>query len=490
MKYHLVTLGCQMNKSDSERVRTVIEQMGYAWTDREDQADMLGILSCSVRQKAIDKVYSRIHKWNHWKKNKNLISFVTGCVLPSDKEKFLTLFDLVFTMDDLPELESIIRQYGIVTPLGIKAKQEKWELNIPEEKPDTKPESESLELIALAKHQGKIKANDPGQLKPVKHIELGSFWKVNPTYTSGFEAFVPIQNGCDKFCTFCAVPYTRGREVSRSSHEIIEEIKNLIDQDYKSITLLGQNVNSYGLEKKGDEISFHELLDNIGTIGDTSGKKVWIYFTSPHPKDMTEEVIKVIGKYNCLAKQIHLPIQSGDEKVLIKMNRNHTVARYREIIHAIHKHIPRSTIFTDIIVGFTGETEKQFENTRKAMEEFKYNMAYIAMYSPRPGAVSSRWIDDIPVEVKKERLHILSEELKKHSRIHNENLTGKMLTVLVAGFDRKPGFLSGYTEGRIIVRFRSDQKELIGKFVEVEISSAADFSVEGKLADKKVTEKI
>ncbi len=490
MKYHLVTLGCQMNKSDSERVRTVIEQMGYAWTDQEDQADMLGILSCSVRQKAIDKVYSRIHKWNHWKKNKNLISFVTGCVLPSDKEKFLKLFDLVFTMDDLPELESIIRQYGIVTPLGIAAKQEKPELNLPDNKLALEPGAETLELTSLAEHQEKLQAYEPGQLKPVKYIELGSFWKVNPTYTSGFEAFVPIQNGCDKFCTFCAVPYTRGREVSRPSGEILEEIKNLIDQEYRSITLLGQNVNSYGLEKKGDEISFSDLLDKIGMVGDASGKKVWIYFTSPHPKDMTEEVIRVIGKYKCLAKQIHLPIQSGDEKVLIKMNRNHSVAKYRDIIHAIQKHIPQSTIFTDIIVGFTGETEKQFENTRKVMEEFKYNMAYIAMYSPRPGAVSSRWVDDIPVEMKKERLHILSEELKKHSRVHNEQLTGKMITVLVTGFDRKPGFLSGYTEGRIIVRFKSGQEELIGKFVVVEIDSAADFSVEGKLADVKEPEKI
>jgi len=490
MNYHLVTLGCQMNKSDSERVRTVIEQLGYVWTDQEDQADMLGVLSCSVRQKAIDKVYSRIHKWNHWKKKRNLISFVTGCVLPSDKEKFLKLFDLVFTMDDLPELESIIRQYGIVTPLGIATKQYKTELNIPDDEPDSQPDSEQLELVPLAKHKEKIKGNDPGLLKPVKHIELGSFWKVDPTYTSGFEAFVPIQNGCDKFCTFCAVPYTRGREVSRPSGEILEEITSLIDQDYKSITLLGQNVNSYGLDKKGNELSFPELLDKIGIVGDASEKNAWIYFTSPHPKDMTEEVIRVIGKYKCLAKQIHLPIQSGDEKVLIKMNRNHTVSRYREIIQAIKKHIPQATIFTDIIVGFTGETEQQFENTRKAMEEFKYNMAYIAMYSSRPGAVSSRWVDDIPIDVKKERLHILSEELKKHTRIYNEHLKGKIITVLVTGADRKPGFLSGYTEGRIIVRFSSDNTDLVGKFTDVEISSAADFSVEGRLVDVKEPESI
>ena len=490
MKYHLVTLGCQMNKSDSERVRTVIEQMGYAWTDKEEQADMLGILSCSVRQKAIDKVYSRIHKWNHWKKNKNLISFVTGCVLPSDKEKFLKLFDLVFTMDELPDLESIIRQYGIVTPLGIASKQPGAEPDRPIARVVGQDKDEAPDLAPLAKFHKKIPGKNLSPVKPVKHIELGSFWKVNPTYTSGFEAFIPIQNGCDKFCTFCAVPYTRGREVSRPSGDILEELKKLIEKGYKSITLLGQNVNSYGLDRKGNEISFPELLEKIGEIGDASGKKVWIYFTSPHPKDMTEEVIRVISRYDCLAKQIHLPIQSGDEKVLIKMNRNHTVARYREIIYAIRKYIPQATIFTDIIVGFTGETDEQFENTRRVMGEFKYNMAYIAMYSPRPGAVSARWEDNIPVEVKKERLHILSEELKKHTRTYNEQLTGKIVTVLVAGTDRKPGYLSGYTEGRIIVRFESNNMDLIGNFTSVEISSAADFSVEGTLLRVKEPEHI
>jgi tRNA-2-methylthio-N6-dimethylallyladenosine synthase len=490
MKYHLVTLGCQMNKSDSERVRTVLEQMGYVWTDTEDKAGMLGVLACSVRQKAIDKVYSRIHKWNHWKKSRNLITFVTGCVLPADKEKFLKMFDLVFTMDDLPELESIIRQYGIVTPLGIASKQERARPPHPEIMEMADHGTNTLQLTSLAKHQVKISGKERDAVRPVKHIELGGFWHVTPTYTSDFEAFVPIQNGCDKFCTFCAVPYTRGREVSRPSEDILEEIRGLIDRDYKSITLLGQNVNSYGLDKKGAELTFAQLLEKIGELGDTSGKDVWIYFTSPHPRDMTEEVIQVISRYKSLAKQVHLPIQSGDEKVLIKMNRNHSVDRYRKIIHAIHEYIPQATIFTDIIVGFTGETDEQFENTRRIMEEFKYNMAYIAMYSPRPGAVSSRWADDIPVDVKKKRLHLLSEELKKHTRQYNEQLKGKVVTVLVTGTDRKPGFLSGYTEGRIIVRFESENTDLVGKFTEVEISSAADFSVEGRLVKVKESESI
>jgi len=314
-----------------------------------------------------------------------------------------------------------------------------------------------------------------------KNESINTFWKVTPHYSPGFEAFVPIQNGCDKFCTFCAVPYTRGREVSRPSGEILDEIVSLVGQGYKSITLLGQNVNSYGLDKKGEEITFPELLEKIGEAGDKSGKEFWVYFTSPHPRDMTDEVIEVISQYKCLGKQIHLPIQSGDEKVLIKMNRKHTLEKYREIIHTIRRLIPEATIFTDIIVGFTGETDEQFENTRKIMDEFQYNMAYIAQYSQRPGAVSSRWIDDVPAEVKKIRYHQLSNDLRRNSAANNRQMVGNTFRVLVTGHDRKQGYLSALTEGKIVTRFASGNHDLIGTFVNLEITSSTDFSVEGKI---------
>ncbi|MBE0639226.1 MAG: MiaB/RimO family radical SAM methylthiotransferase, partial [Bacteroidales bacterium] len=356
MKYHLITLGCQMNMSDSERVRSVIEtQTGYQWTDNEEEANLLGILACSVRQKAIDKVYSRIQNWNKWKNRKSLVTFISGCILPDDMDKFLKLFDIIFRMSELEILPEIIRQYGVVTPASL--------------------------------------VNNLDRMPKNEHIE--DFWKVKPYYSSDFEAFIPIQNGCDKFCTFCAVPYTRGREVSRPSGEIISEVERLVNEGFKSITLLGQNVNSYGLDKKGEEITFPDLLRKIGELGNASEKDFWVYFTSPHPRDMTDEVIEVISQYNCLAKQIHLPIQSGDDKVLISMNRKHSVEKYREIVATIRRLIPQATLFTDIIVGFTGETDEQFENTRKIMDEFSYNMAYIAQYSQRPGAASSRWIDDV-----------------------------------------------------------------------------------------------
>ena len=437
MKYFLLPLGCQMNRSDTERVRTVLHGMGFTETDKEEEAKILGVIACSVRQKGIDKVYSRILKWNEMKQTHNCITFVSGCILPADRERFVKLFDLVFTMNELPDLPDMIQQYGAFhTPIN-------------------------------------------RNVNPSANMDR--FWVIDPDHLSDFEAFIPIQNGCNKFCTYCAVPYTRGREVSRKSEDIINELKELVDKGYKSITLLGQNVNSYGLDKKGEEINFAELLRRIGAYGDASGKEFWVYFTSPHPRDMSDEVIEVISQYKCLGKQIHLPIQSGDDNMLQRMNRKHTLDDYRHIIQTIRRLLPEATIFTDIIVGFTGETEEEFENSRKAMEEFKYNMAYIAQYSVRPGAVASSWADDVPKAKKRERYHILTDELMKHSLVYNQGLIGKTQKVLVTGYDRKNGFLTGHTEGKIVIRFQSRDKSLIGQIVTVKVTSATALSIEGEL---------
>ena len=459
MKYFLLPLGCQMNQSDTERVKTILQGMGFMPTDNEDEATLLGIIACSVRQKGIDKVYSRIIKWNEMKDRKNCITFVSGCILPADRERFLKLFDLVFTMNDLPDLPDMIRQYGIVVPTN---PQPNFEIEYQEIK---RP------LAPLFHKNDKINPS----------ANMDRFWVIEPDHISEFEAFIPIQNGCNKFCTYCAVPYTRGREVSRKSEDILTELKELVQKDYKLITLLGQNVNSYGLDKKGEEINFAELLRRIGEYGNSVDKEFWVYFTSPHPRDMSDEVIEVISQYKCLAKQIHLPIQSGDNAMLDRMNRKHTIDDYRHIIHTIRRLIPEATIFTDIIVGFTGETEEEFENSRKAMEEFKYNMAYIAQYSVRPGAVASTWADDVPKATKKKRYHILTDELMKHSLVYNQGLVGKTLKVIVNGFDRNKSYLTGYTEGKIVIRFKSNDKNLIGKIVKVEVTSATPLSIEGNL---------
>ena len=424
-----------MNLSDTERVRTVLQQMGYTPTDNEEEANLLGIVACSVRQKGIDKVYGRIEKWNAMKNRKSVLTFVSGCILPADRVRFLKLFDLVFTMNELPKLPEMIRQYGVVTPMK--------------------------------------EVNPSANMEP--------FWEINPMRASSFEAYIPIQNGCNNFCTYCAVPYTRGREVSRPSEEILNEVKELVEKDYKSITLLGQNVNSYGLDKKGEEINFAELLRRIGEYGKASGKEFWVYYTAPHPRDMEDEIIEVMAQYDCLAKQIHIPIQSGDDIMLQRMNRHHNMERYRHIIQTIRRVLPNATIFTDIIVGFTHESEEEFENTRKAMEEFKYNMAYIAQYSVREGAVASRWDDDVPKEVKRQRYHRLTEELMKHSLIYNHALVGTTVKMLVEDFDRKNGYLTGHTEGKIVIRFASKDTSLIGQIVTVKVISASPLSIEGEL---------
>jgi tRNA-2-methylthio-N6-dimethylallyladenosine synthase len=442
MKCCIVTLGCQMNQSDSERIRSVIEGMGFEMTEVEEEAALIGVVACSVRQKAIDKVYSKIQKWNQWKNSRPLVTFVSGCILPADEVKFLKRFDLVFRMNELPDLPAMLQQCGVATEYS-------------------------------ARH-------------PLQEIERQDdrtdFWQVDPAYSSSFEAFVPIQNGCDKFCSFCAVPYTRGREVSRASADILAEIRRLVDQDVKSITLLGQNVNSYGLDKPDEEISFAELLRQVGEIGNASGKEFWVYFTSPHPRDMTRDVIEAIAGYDCLAKQIHLPVQSGDEKLLRRMNRNHNVEDYLKIVDDIRELLPTATLFTDIIVGFSGETDEQLENTARLMEQVRFNMAYIAKYSPRVGARSARWDDDITAQQKSERLARLADILKTTSLAHNQSMIGKTFRVLIDGSDRRmEGALTGRTEGKLPIRILDASEELIGTFQDVEVTSAAELSLTGKL---------
>ena len=460
-----------MNKSDSERIAAVVEGLGYVATDVEDEADLIGIVACSVRQAAIDRVYSKIHKWNQRKKDKNLLTFVTGCILPADREKFLKLFDLCFQISELPELPAMIRQYGVPTPLSSSGV-------IDPAADAARLAAEGFESVEVAGH--KVIAGRPVMMKQPE-TRIAGFWDITPHYQSRSEAYIPIQNGCDKFCTFCAVPYTRGREISRPSADILAEVRKLVEQGYRSITLLGQNVNSYGRDKPGKEMRFAELLEEIGKFGASCGERFWLYFTSPHPRDMQDDVLEVIAKYDCLAKQIHLPVQSGDNKLLIRMNRNHSVQDYRRIVDSIRRLLPTATLFTDIIVGFSGETDAQFENTVKLMEEVAFDMAFIARYSPRPGAASSRWDDDVSPDVKKARMHRLSEILRQHSEAHNARMMGGVYPVLVTGKDRKDGFLSGLTEGKINIRFPSQDDALVGQIVDIEITRTAPFAVEGRL---------
>lgn len=438
MKYHIVVLGCQMNISDSQRVKTVLDGLGYNHCDNEDEADILGVIACSVRQKAIDKVYSRIHKWNKMKSksNRNVLTFLSGCVLEDDEKKFLKTFDFVFKMGDLEKLPEMINTYGIATGSSLN-----------------------------------------------NYNNLTDFWQIDPTYSSEYEAYVPIQNGCNNFCSYCAVPYTRGRELSRPSKDIINEVKSLVNKGYKQITLLGQNVNSYGSDKKGEEITFPELLETIGQYGDNQDYEFLLYFTAPHPKDFTEELLHIINRYKCLANWIHFPIQSGDNNVLERMNRNYTIEKYGESVKKIKDILPAATLFTDIIVGFSEETEEEFLNTKKAMEEYEYNMAYIACYSPRPGAQSHKWEDSVSQDEKKRRLHILSEVMLETSYKYNKELIGTTQRIFINGIDRKEEYYQGITEGRVVTRVKKEDKNILGKYVNLRITEVTPMSIEGELVE-------
>ena len=419
-----------MNLSDGERLKSVLENIGMTETDREEDADLLGMVACSVRQKAIDKVHTRIHLWKQWKREKQILTFLTGCILPKDRKRFVKDFDLVFDIKDAATLPELIGGHGEVTPATVNTRE---------------------------------------------------LWHVDPAYASRFEAFIPIQNGCNNFCTYCAVPYTRGREESRPSRDIEEEFASLVERGYKSITLLGQNVNSYGSERRSEERTFPELLDRLAARAEEREESPWIYYTAPHPKDMSDELIEVMARHRAAAKQVHLPIQSGDDDVLKAMNRRYTVDHYRRIVEKIRTAMPEATLFTDIIVGFPGETDEQFENTARMMEEFRFNMAFIALYSPRPGARSTEWEDNVSQDVKKDRFRRLSEIMQKSAVAFNERMVGREAAVLVNGRSRKGDKYSGRTEGMISIQFRSEREDLIGQFVKVKVTGLHGISLAGEL---------
>lgn len=446
--YYIHAAGCQMNLSDTERIASIFEKAGYTKAP-EEQAQIMGIVACSVRQKSIDKVRSLILKWNKRKEREPIITFLTGCVLPADKKGFLKLFDLLLKTEEATSLPEMISQYGVVTG-GF---QQVTSDNVP-------------------------------------HNLQDNFWHVDPIHASQYEAFIPIQNGCNNFCTYCAVPYTRGREISRPSADILKEFKSLLKAGFKSITLLGQNVNSYGNDKPDDEISFPRLMALLGEAADnyTEGRKdpVWIYYTAPHPKDMNNELIEVMGQYRSIANQIHLPLQSGDSGVLKRMNRKYTVKDFAEHIEKIKSTLPGVSLFTDIIVGFPGESEIEFSHTKEAIERFGFNMGFIANYSPRPGAKSAEVEDDIPMNVKKRRFADLSEIIKKNANIFNAGFVGKKILILVTGKSRKGDYNIGLTEGKVNIRFKSTEQEgaketLPGSFVNIKVTGFNGLSLEGDL---------
>lgn len=401
-----------MNKSDSERIATVLKKTRYQPTSKIDEADLIVVNMCSVRQSAVDRVYGVLPKI---KKAKSLL---TGCILKKDRRKLAEKFDLVLNIKDLSKLPEIL-------------------------------------------HSG----------SPLK---IDNYLKIQPK--SYISELIPIMTGCNNFCSYCVVPYVRGKEISRSAKEIICEIKKLVERGCKEIWLLGQNVNSYSA------IPFPQLLRKINEIpGD-----FWIRFTSSHPKDFSDELIEAMAECEKATEYLNLPVQAGNNKILKQMNRLYTIEQYKKLVGKIRKKIPDITLSTDVIVGFPGETKKQFESTVKLFKDVEFDMAYISKYSPRIGTAADKLKDNVSHKEKNRREKTLTEILKKTALKHNKKYIGKEVEVLVdnhKSHKSHESFWFGKTRTYKTVKIES-KKKLLGQFVKVKIINALPWGLRGKICQE------
>jgi len=414
MRYFISTFGCQMNKSDSERIARVLQNLGGKDVSSIKQADLIVINMCSVRQSAVDRAYGLIRQLTNNLKNKNRKIILTGCILQKDKEKLKGKVDLIFNIEDLPGLPSLLN------------------------KPTEKVLRRKIHYLSLP-----------------------------PLLKSCFSAYVPIMTGCNNFCTYCVVPYTREREISRPASEIIKEIECLHKKGYKEIILLGQNVNSY----RDGKTDFPVLLEKINSLKG----KFWLRFITSHPKDLSDRLIEVMAQGGKITEYLHLPMQSGDEKILKKMNRGYTIEYYSNLIRKIREKIPGLNVSTDIIVGFPGETNKQFKNTAEAMKKIGFDMAYIARYSPRRDTSAAHLMDTVTNEEKKEREKYLTEILKITALKNNEKYLDRMVEVLVE--QNKKNVSWGKT--RSFKNVKIDHPFPPGRFVKVKIVKVIPWRLEG-----------
>lgn len=430
-KFHLIVFGCQMNISDAERLATTLKALGYQETDNEQEADLIGVVACSVKQTAVDRIYGKVRNWQLVKEKRPLITMLSGCVLDYDRKKLQDKFDIFLDIKKLDNLAEEIKKAA------------------PEEK-----------------------------------LALPSFFDIQPSYYSSYRAYVPIMTGCNKFCTYCAVPYTRGREISRPSQSIIEEIKILLGRGYKEIILLGQNVNSYGLDKikSGEqELTFPQLLEKIDQLAD----HFWLKFLTSHPYDMSDELITVMKNGKNINPYLHLPVQSGSDEILKKMNRHYSIAHYTELIKKIRTALQNISISTDLIVGFAGETEADFKATEKLVKNLKFNLSFTSQYSQRTGTVAAKlYHDDIAQETKKERFNIVNNQIGKNAKLYNEQLVGKTFEALIDVINceekkcKNIGKLANYTAVHVITK----EPLKVGEFYQVKIMQADAWGVLAELA--------
>lgn len=443
-KLFIKTHGCQMNEYDSARMADLLQDgQEVELTDNADDADILLLNTCSIREKAQEKVFHQLGRWKKLKDGKpDLMIGVGGCVASQEGQAIrdrAPFVDIVFGPQTLHRLP---------------------------------------EMIDAAK------TSDVGVVD-ISFPEIEKFDHLPAPGVEGPSAFVSIMEGCSKYCTFCVVPYTRGEEVSRPADDVIAEVAHLASQGVREINLLGQNVNAYrGNTHDGDTMDLAELITLIAAIDGVDR----IRYTTSHPVEFSDSLIDVYATVPELVSHLHLPVQSGSDRILAAMKRGHTALEYKSKIRRLRKHRPDISLSSDFIIGFPGETEKDFEDTMKLINDIGFDTSFSFIYSARPGTPAADLVDDTPEEVKKQRLHILQQRITQNAHEISRRMVGTQQRILVTGFSKKdPGELQGRTENNRVVNFKAAQDKtdaaLIGRFIDVNIVDAYPNSLRGERID-------
>ena len=430
-KYFIITYGCQQNISDSTKIAFILEKNNFKPCLKINEADLIIVNACSIRQSAIDRLNGLFVKFKKIrKKNKKLKTVLTGCLLEKDRKRLRNYFNFILPIKTL----------------------KKW--------PQILKEKEAYPFFS----QRDISFN--------KRFK-GEYLNITSKQKEIFSLLVPISSGCDNFCTYCVVPYTRGPLVCRSHKNILREIKKATKNGLREVWLLGENVNDYH-SPSDKSINFSKLLKKINEIpGD-----FWIRFTSPHPKNFSKELINQLPKYNKVTEYINIPVQSGNNEILKRMNRSYKINKYKEIIKDLRKNTPNIAISTDVIVGFPGETKTQFNDTVKLFKEIGFDMAYISKYSKRKGTEAAKLEDNVSLDEKIKRVKKLTDILRKSALKNNKKYIGQTVRVLIN--KKNEGFLYGKSRAYKTVRIKDDNKILVGDFIEVKITDAYPWGLKGE----------
>lgn len=434
--FYLKTYGCQMNEHDSENMKAILKEQGMKEVIDFEDADLIMLNTCSIRENAHNKVFGMLGRIKHLKQiKKDIIVGITGCMAQEEvvaneiKEKYKWM-DFVLGTHNIHLLGDIVAD---------SFKQRRLKIEAP-----------SIE--------GEIIENLPVERQ------------------SKYKAFVNIMYGCDKFCTYCIVPYTRGKQRSRNKDDIINEVKDLIKEGYQEVTLLGQNVNAYGKDRN-DNYNMANLLEDIAKTNIPR-----IRFMTSHPWDFTDEMIDIIAKYPNIMPSIHLPVQSGNTDILKLMGRRYTKEDYLTLFNKLKTKIKNVAISTDIIVGFPNETEEQFKDTLELVNECKFDLAYTFIYSKRVGTPAEKMKDNITLKEKEQRLYRLNDLINKYALENNKNLENKIVPVLVEAKSEKEGYLMGYSDTNKLINLKGPEN-IIGKIVNVKILEAKTWSLNGEYVE-------